>query len=223
MGAKKWSWSEKILFLTPLLFVVAASWTFLTPRDRVFRADILKRTIGEPFRARESDCRGTCASRLKHIGLSLLQYAKDNGEKFPPAQTGGQFYGWADATFPYLKSTQIFQCPQAPTKPTTSPRRSGYTSFYFNNQLSARNRDASNVTQLILAGEGDDGLDIADARYSKSSWPLAWEANRQSPLFRHLTDEVWAEQGSFFVFADGHVKWLLPPQFRHGNFTFQPQ
>lgn len=96
MRGKKWSWSEKILFLTPLLFIFAANWTFFVPRDRVFRADILNRAIDDrnPFRAHGSNCgRGNnCQSHLKYIGLGFLQYAQDNDEKLPPVATSGKFH-----------------------------------------------------------------------------------------------------------------------------------
>lgn len=225
MRGKKWSSSEKILFLAPLGFVVIANLAHLTPRDRVFRCDVLELKIDglNPLRVRGSNCNWgrNCGSNLKQIGLAFMQYAQDNDEKFPPVQSGGNFYGWADAIYPYVKSKQIFRCPSALTKPTTTPQNCVYTSFYFNRGLSAQNSGVDNAEKLVLAGEGDDGVDTTDARYSKTSWPSAWQNNPKSPLFRHLSHEIWATRGAYTLFADGHAKLLSPSEFQGGNFTFQ--
>lgn len=61
-----------------------------------------------------------CRSNLKQIGLGFQQYSQDHGERLPliashaVASSTAPFktpYGWADALQPYLKSTEIFQCP----------------------------------------------------------------------------------------------------------------
>ncbi len=79
-------------------------------------------------RARENARRSSCQSNRKQIGLGVFQYIQDYDEKFPPAiglgsatgtQAGGNGrpVGWADASQPYLKSTQIYQCPSEPLPP----------------------------------------------------------------------------------------------------------
>jgi prepilin-type N-terminal cleavage/methylation domain-containing protein/prepilin-type processing-associated H-X9-DG protein len=72
-------------------------------------------------RARENARRSSCQSNLKQIGLGLLQYVQDYDEQMisiyygasgwdnVPASTGN--YKWMDAVQPYIKSTQIFDCP----------------------------------------------------------------------------------------------------------------
>jgi prepilin-type N-terminal cleavage/methylation domain-containing protein/prepilin-type processing-associated H-X9-DG protein len=70
-------------------------------------------------RARENARRASCQSNLKQIGLGLLQYSQDYDEELVSVyygDTGWQAsttngYKWMDAIFPYLKSTQIFDCP----------------------------------------------------------------------------------------------------------------
>jgi prepilin-type N-terminal cleavage/methylation domain-containing protein/prepilin-type processing-associated H-X9-DG protein len=70
-------------------------------------------------RARENARRASCQSNLKQIGLGALQYAQDYDE-----QLVGSYYGttdnmsnnttnykWMDATFPYVKSEQLYNCP----------------------------------------------------------------------------------------------------------------
>jgi len=73
-------------------------------------------------RARENARRSSCQSNLKQIGLGLLQYSQDYDEQFPRGVTivGSDYgsdwkgVGWAGASFPYIKSAQVFRCPSDP-------------------------------------------------------------------------------------------------------------
>ena len=69
----------------------------------------------------------SCLSNLKQIGLGLIQYSQDVDEQLPPAWIGYDtdpaksvgFPGkarWMDVVQPYVKSTQIFTCPDSNTK-----------------------------------------------------------------------------------------------------------
>ncbi len=70
-------------------------------------------------RARENARRSSCQSNLKQIGLGLIQYSQDYDEQMPRAFYGPDGdasgvagrYKWMDATFPYVKSEQIYNCP----------------------------------------------------------------------------------------------------------------
>jgi prepilin-type N-terminal cleavage/methylation domain-containing protein/prepilin-type processing-associated H-X9-DG protein len=77
-------------------------------------------------RARENARRSACQSNLKQIGLGIMQYTQDYDETFPGATMGyggagcagtgnGEYVAncmkWMDLTQPYIKSTQIFDCP----------------------------------------------------------------------------------------------------------------
>ena len=76
-------------------------------------------------KAREKARQISCVSNLKQIGLGLMQYSQDNDEIMvnawfgnngftesdPTTTTGTVRYKWMDAIFPYVKSNQIFTCP----------------------------------------------------------------------------------------------------------------
>ena len=75
-------------------------------------------------KARESARRASCGSNLKQIGLGLMQYVQEYDEKMPMLEAGtGQWwadsdandYKWMDAIQPYLKSTELFNCPSQST------------------------------------------------------------------------------------------------------------
>ena len=141
-------------------------------------------------RARENARRSSCQSNLKQIGLGLFQYVQDHDGTFPTAFGGtgdsADPYGWADAIQPYLKSTQIYQCPSeatgAPvtsTSPSTSTDETenvsvnnsissptaianGYSDYFANYNLMGRNQAQLNAESLtVLAGDGGAGT----ARY----------------------------------------------------------
>jgi prepilin-type N-terminal cleavage/methylation domain-containing protein/prepilin-type processing-associated H-X9-DG protein len=70
-------------------------------------------------RARENARRSSCMSNMKQIGLGIIQYSQDYDEKAPRTWNGEGTTQWStptgphwqDATFPYVKSTQIYSCP----------------------------------------------------------------------------------------------------------------
>lgn len=71
-------------------------------------------------RARESARRVSCLSNMKQLGMGMLQYAQDYDEQYYggtrvtspsaliPLLAG---VGWAGPIYPYVKSAQIYRCP----------------------------------------------------------------------------------------------------------------
>jgi prepilin-type N-terminal cleavage/methylation domain-containing protein/prepilin-type processing-associated H-X9-DG protein len=81
-------------------------------------------------RARESGRRAACQSNLKQLALGFIQYAQDYDEHLPigtkvignPATASYRLgIGWGGEIYPYVKSTQVYKCPDDPTK-ATAPR-----------------------------------------------------------------------------------------------------
>ena len=68
-------------------------------------------------RAREKARQASCGSNLKQIGLGLMQYVQDYDEVLPlamPRVSAGcvaQSGSWMDFIYPYVKSNDIFDCP----------------------------------------------------------------------------------------------------------------
>lgn len=64
-------------------------------------------------RARENARRSACASNMKQIALGVMQYTQDYDENFPVGSnaSGGRGNGWAGQIYPYIKSSQVFTCP----------------------------------------------------------------------------------------------------------------
>ncbi len=94
--------------------------------------------------ARERGKRTACLLNLKQIGLALDLYGRDSDDYFPntffgasaPGTYNGQ-YRWMDALEPYLKSEQIFVCPDAPDL-IYRPRSLSYGGYAYNGAYYSR-------------------------------------------------------------------------------------
>ncbi len=169
-------------------------------------------------RARENARRASCQSNLKQLGLGIMQYTQDYDEQFPQ-----RFFSystppvnqttWDMVTQPYLKSTQILQCPSdslsvevnmsAVPGYSANARRSYSIAGYTGGRALAKIEQPS---LTLLVGErqkigstnpsnwwhsseiGNAGVDICNGVVATNPW-------------RHLGT-------SNFLYADGHVKAL---------------
>ena len=185
-------------------------------------------------RARENARRSSCQSNLKQIGLGLLQYTQDYDEKLPLGTSGNATYnrgsGWAGASLPYIKSTQIFVCPSDTNKPDNNPQisyayNSGITYYPIGGwngpSIAAFNATARTVMVFEVTnrtwdpatditapyspvGDGYSGGDIQPAGTRYATGYMAANGGTgayDAPTGRHL-------EMSNFLFVDGHVKSL---------------
>jgi prepilin-type N-terminal cleavage/methylation domain-containing protein len=82
-------------------------------------------------RARENARRASCQSNLKQLGLGLMQYTQDYDEMLPAGENTTNGYwgtGWAGGIFPYVKSAQVYVCPNDTTRGSgTNPHPVSYS------------------------------------------------------------------------------------------------
>jgi len=72
-------------------------------------------------RARENARRTSCMSNMHQLGLGMLQYAQDYDERYYGGTIVNPVYAvlipslrgirWAGPLFPYVKNTQVYECP----------------------------------------------------------------------------------------------------------------
>ena len=197
-------------------------------------------------RARESARRSSCLSNMKQIGLGFMQYSQDYDETLPRFSASANGYNgfagygaagddgvrWADTLAPYIKSTQIFDCPSG-TK-TVAPYNRGpiaadgpfldittYSYGYItpngpntNVGVAGRNlaqiEDSAGTLMIVEDGRQDAGAGaetqgrlIPDL--SENIGNLGGRLNG----FRH-TNCAENDYGSYAfnaLYADGHAKW----------------
>jgi len=105
-------------------------------------------------KAREKARQTACLSNEKQIALGVMQYVQDSDEMYPfgvidagPAKIGGTFgggsmpgtgAGWAGAITPYIKSMEVFKCPDDSTAPVTGSNPQVPISYCLNYLLPER-------------------------------------------------------------------------------------
>jgi len=176
-------------------------------------------------RARENARRASCQSNLKQIALGMFMYNQDYDEKLPriytsPAGTtdftpnastvATRDVGWAEAMQPYLKSTQIFQCPSESGAPTATTLDTGatYSDYWYNNAVDGQSDATFDYpAQTVLLGDGGAGSSAYSSNGCAASPCASPDVSGVlatipgGGALRHL-------DGTNFAFADGHVKWL---------------
>jgi prepilin-type N-terminal cleavage/methylation domain-containing protein/prepilin-type processing-associated H-X9-DG protein len=199
-------------------------------------------------RARENARRSSCQSNIKQIGLGFAQYTQDYDEKYPQVATGGlngaaisatNTVGWVDSLQPYLKSTQIFQCPSETNAPTTTGT-AGFSDYWYNGFIGDSGRTYGTTTTPTVAGGNGGGaattngglsqaslnasaltvlMGDGDATASTGTNTNVWNKGTGG----YAVNDVWTTtasgsigpdrrhlDGSNYGFADGHAKWLKP-------------
>lgn len=117
-------------------------------------------------KVRENARRTACVSNQKQLGLALMQYVQDNDETYPygtllaPGASDG--IGWAGQIYLYVKSVDVFHCPDDPTTAKqTGVALSSPISYGFNYNLSAGSfRDLTGPANTVMLFEvrGDTAL-----------------------------------------------------------------
>ena len=190
-------------------------------------------------RARENARRSSCQSNLKQMGLGMLQYVQDYDETYPPVSINNGLpvtsysssvpFAWSDALQPYIKSTQLYQCPSDETEQGTLVSND-YTDYFYNALVSNTNSAVfSETSRTVLIGEANSGSARITLNGCQGGGPTSpnnttntggvrtcgtgsfaglLENNgggtsaKIAKVDRHLEGGNWA-------FADGHVKWYI--------------
>ncbi len=173
-------------------------------------------------RARENARKTSCLSNMKQMGLGFMQYTQDYDERFPRLQLSTLSgatkappytypYGWADALYPYTKSTQLLQCPSDSMGPNPDSTQVGFTDYGYNNLMGrgTGNMPEVNLSALEYASltihvyECAPGNAVTQTSAFSGGTPTGGRGATvgSGQLLRHL-------EGSNFLFADGHAKWF---------------
>ena len=186
-------------------------------------------------KARERARAISCVNNLKQLGLGLIMYAGDQqGENLPPSwiSVGGSAYGtspsytWRLLVYSYAGSNKaVYFCPSAANSaswdPSTSTSDWGFCGYGANrvHWNSGAPTDTmrslplgtfKHPTEAILLAERDAATDSIGYQSDTHDY------NRPPNLatlgyYRH-------NDGSNYLFADGHVAWYRPTNIGCGTF-----
>ena len=189
-------------------------------------------------KVRENARRASCQSNEKQIGLAIIQYTQDSDERYP-ITSGLNFNcsGWAAAgVYTYVKSTDVFHCPDDPTAANAAtgvPISYAMNFSLIYNGVSLAHQAAPASTVLVCEVQGQNfkpanGFqgDISPTatmdpgfwggQLPGSSGQYATGSSPGKPLTT-ISQKTVHTEGSNFLACDGHVKWLRPSQISGGN------
>lgn len=190
-------------------------------------------------RAREAARKTTCSSNLKQIMTGMLMYAQDYDEKFPAGKSNcshGPFDSWNQAGMgvddfhmqafffafmiqPYVKNTQLFDCPSVPDN--------NWKDWFSGGQ-------APNVMRAAGFRTMDYEWKLADALAARcghgmssynvpASMGMVYENWNSGAPHDGVSQEARHVQSSMNVgFADGHVKFMRMSQHKQATCGSQP-
>lgn len=200
-------------------------------------------------RVRENARRTSCASNQRQLGLGLLQYSQDYDSRYP--QGSFVFFtikgrGWAGQIFPYVKSPGVYACPNDVTG-RVNFKVSYALNAYIGNRNAALVAMADPVKTVLLnevnygyafllnngtsdwpteqlsvvsTGSATNGVvadnnttTLATGQTANDTVPVP-SIFLKTPVGRHL-------DGANYLFADGHVKWLLAGKVSSGYWYSQ--
>jgi prepilin-type N-terminal cleavage/methylation domain-containing protein/prepilin-type processing-associated H-X9-DG protein len=181
-------------------------------------------------RAREKARQASCQSNEKQLALGFLMYVQDYDESFPPSwsATGGRFpqaYDhWPALIYPYIKNTDLFDCPTSPDKASrnivSGGSYDGNYGFNYDGLTYAINHQLASLPQPASVYLVFDSGDIAVCS-GGNTWAqlmedldLDWDSKMEGPN-RHN-----GQVNTSFV--DGHVKSLGVMPFCKRNGDYQP-
>lgn len=197
--------------------------------------------------AREKARMTSCANNEKQIGLALMQYMEDNDQSVG-LTTNGAFNngsynqaanGWASLIYPYVKSVQVFTCPDDPGNmhgwgfdgmyPPTP------VSYMINNELAVNYPHESQWTAPsktvafvecnncpgypAVPNDGNSPAMLDDVSGPTPAYGLSAAGNVGGRPFNpayQISPTGLHNGGANFIFLDGHVKWLMPSQVSSG-------
>lgn len=172
-------------------------------------------------RARENARRTSCASNLKQIALGEQMYTQDYDEKLSGPGNYSAFgagipTGWQYLLAPYIKSEQLFDCPNVAKTGFGGSDKYLYNSYGYNTYLG---NDVAGGVALASIGSPSETVMFADnLSYDGTNYgfyqlrppslngsdPIWWEIHASGPNGRMVRRHF---EGANVAYADGHVKW----------------
>jgi len=161
-------------------------------------------------RAREKARQASCLSNVKQIGLAINMYVQDYDETMPPAVAGTppNIYMTYELLDPYIKNTQIWECPSKPDSVVLSALGKRNVSYSFD----VGTPMPSGSWRLFGAPvAGTYSCSLAQIT-NPSTTPLMCDARGSvdAGFTSTIVEDPRHNDGCNYGFADGHAKWDRP-------------
>ena len=151
---------------------------------------------------------GSCRHNLMQLGLAFIQYSQDADERFPVG-VNALNNGWAGQTYPYIKYTPVYRCPNDPT--------TGQFISYAENQRIAGEPLVNFMSPAYSVALCEETTSNCDPSTPESNSATGLTAPQGSTRHDPLTF------GLNFLAADGHVKMCKPGQIFSGLHAVPPK
>jgi prepilin-type N-terminal cleavage/methylation domain-containing protein/prepilin-type processing-associated H-X9-DG protein len=173
-------------------------------------------------KVREKARQTACLSNEKQIGLAFIQYSQDYDEQLPNVTNNNG--GWAWRIYNYVKSKQVFVCPDDVPGATVSYMQNRMLVLWYPN-LSSWNSPAKTVL-MAECGEHTYPTDVSQEEWTSpymypdvagaSGWAYPGQGRGAAGVLGgRKYDSYWQiaptgrhSDGSNFLLGDGHAKWL---------------
>ena len=170
-------------------------------------------------KAREKARQTSCLSNIKQLGIGLLQYAQDYDENLVLAAMywqPGSYYTWMHLTQPYIKNTQVFQCP------STSAAAWQGTLNSTTNVGTAMSRHVSGLSLgtfkqpalCVMVADSGVLIDGTGRTYYLCDGDAYVGSGNNGPC-----PEARHNDGANLGFVDGHAKWLQKSAYASWSIT----
>jgi prepilin-type N-terminal cleavage/methylation domain-containing protein/prepilin-type processing-associated H-X9-DG protein len=168
-------------------------------------------------KAREKARMSSCQSNMKQIGVAVMQYVHDNDEVYPLGRVRANNVtntgNWAQLIQPYIKSTQVFDCPsnmvgQAATLADSLPSGPRVSGCYLANPRVIQNMPgtATEMASVVAPAEKIMILEGTATGWATGLHPN-WIPNNTSMQATTFSGHMTMAN---YAFCDGHVKALKP-------------
>lgn len=156
-------------------------------------------------KAREKARQASCSANLKQVGVSWMMYYQDYDERILPPCDNSTCWYYRNPLQPYVKNTQLFQCPSHPVEPqgqwAAFPPFDPYWYGSYGYNCKVDWSASSAVARMQAPAQLAVFLDA-------QAWPIRPRDACLNPWGLPTGLGDWHNEGLNISFADGHVKWM---------------
>lgn len=167
-------------------------------------------------KAKESAKRISSMNNLKQLGLSVVMYADDNEDLFPPHTSGG-VGAWPARLYDYFKNTKILHCPSDVANPanygssSTNIALNSPRSYIFNGFNEYTNAATQHAVPQAMIQQASETIIFGEKESNSGHWWMDY--NNYDDLSeleqsRHNSRPGSGGGGSNYAMADGSARYI---------------